>query len=162
MSFINKVKDLQDHLIKCTDKKIFIVSSFKNTQDLFNLSKNCPTVWITPMGAKRKDSKTRYTDCGGIFSCEFVLSVAYYCPKPVIGGVVPRITCEDELCGPLIDADKHLCEVIECIQEFNCAQNEGNKGLFKNYILKEFLRPIFDGGCVLLQTVWEKESQVCF
>lgn len=161
MSFIHKMKDLKCHLLECSDKKVFIVPSFKNTQELFNLSKGCPTIWLTPLGATRVDSK-RYSDCGGIFRCEFVLSLAYYCPKPVMGGVVQSQDCEEELCGPLIDADKCLCEIIECIQDFNCIQNEDCKGLFKNYVLKEFLRPIFDGGCVLLQTVWEKDSQICF
>lgn len=162
MSFITKIKDLQDHLLKCSDKKVFIVASFKNTQELFNYSKGCPTVWITPLGATRKDSKKGYTDCGGIYTCEFVLSLAYYCPKSVIGGFVPRMTCEDDFCGPIVDADKCLCEVIECIQEFNCEQAKVCQGMFTTYNLKEFLRPIFDGGCVLLQTVWEKESNICF
>lgn len=159
MSFIGKIKDVHDHLIKCTGKKVFLVSNFKNTKDIFNYSQGCPTIWLTPMGASRKDSKKMYSGCGGIFTCEFVISVAYFCPKPVIGGFVQRDNCEDDLCGPIIDADNCLCEVIECMQEFNC---NTSKATLDKYNLKEFLRPIYDGGCVFLQTVWERETNVCF
>lgn len=162
MSFVNKLKDIQDHLLKCTDKKIFMVADFKNVQDLFNYSKGCPTVWLTPLGATRSDNKKRYSDCGGIFTCKFVLSLAYFCPKPVIGGFVPRTDCEDPWCGPIVDADKCLCEVIECIQEFNCIQEEKCMGSNETYNLVEYFSPIFDGGCILLRTMWEKKENICF
>lgn len=158
MSFFSKVKDIQDHLLKCTCKKVFIVSDFENVGELLQFS---PSVWITPYGAKSLDDK-RYKDCGAIFRCQFVISVAYYCPTPTFGGVVDRTDCEDELCGPLIEADECLCDVISCLREFNCEKNNGFKGIFDTLNLKEYFKPICRDGCIILRTLWERDTQVCF
>lgn len=156
MSYLNEIKELQNHLIKCLDKKVFLVTDFNEAQAILNYR---TAIWISPHGSRRLGDN-RNKDCRNLFRTQYLITVFWYCPAPGETGITSSPTdCDSvDYQGPLAEAYDLQCELVKCIDEFNCEKSIGGKGLDKKFTAMEYARPIWKNGCVFLRTLWEKDS----